>query len=266
MKTIVAAMSSFAAATLMTFVPVGAASAWEPWGQIPYQVSGVVPLTPGDTTLSYDLDSAFKPPASNSATGDAIDVEWNFFYGSFAAGYGACTTNATPGAYECPGGITVQVTPPDGNPFVVTGVELVDRTDWSAWDVTPMTDSNPRAATLVVSWSANEASNFSGTLTEVRFPKDSVLLPSDADQALVREFFFPEAAMFWGAGAFTSDRQGFTQYTGGVASFGSGSSSNDESLADTGNPYGDLELLAVGLVAVGVLARIVIARWALRKN
>jgi hypothetical protein len=217
--------------------------------------------------VSFALESAFKPYTQMpGTTSTAIDVEWNFFYGTFAGGYGACTTNSTPGAYDCPGGITVQLTQPVGNPYVVTAVELVDRTDWSAGDVTPFTAPNDRAASLVVSWTSVTPSNFADTLTEANFPADSIDLPSDADQAFAREVFFPEAAMFHGAAAFTASRQFFTQYTGSLFSFQAGSSGNNEPLANTGGTPGGIPLLAAALVLFGLLARINSARWALNKN
>lgn len=224
MKKLVSKLAIVVSGVVLVATPAVAAIDWGTWGPIPVKFNGTKALTPGDTTISFAFDSAFKPvPQNSSGTTSTLDVEWDFFLGTFSAGYGTCTTNSTPGAYDCPGGITVQVTQPAGDPYTVAAVELVDRTDWTVWNVTPFT-APIRAAALVVRWTSETPSNFSDTLTEVHFPADSINLPSEADQERLEALFFEGAAMFNGAGGFETSRYGFTQYTAGAQSFGSGNS------------------------------------------
>ena len=254
-------ISVTAAALLVALAPAGAANAWGTFDPVPVEYTTMSQMKPTDTKVTFAFDTAYKPKL-NVATTNAIDVEWDFFYGSFAGGYGACAASATPGTYDCPGGITVKVTQPAGDPYVVASVSLVDRTDWSVWNVTMFPDSDPkRAAAVVVSWTSVNPTGFNDTLTEVHFPKNSILLPSIADQASAKKAFFKQTMMFHGAGAFASDRNGLSQYTGSIFNYkdasssnGSGSSSNSESLASTGpSPFGS-PLLAAGLIVLGVVA------------
>lgn len=225
MKKLVSRLAIVVSGVVLAATPAVAAIDWGTWNGpvgpfIPVRWQGTeTSLTPGDTTISFAFDSAFKPSFNISRTTTAIDVEWDFFFGTFSGGYGACTP-ATAGAYNCPGGITVQVTQPVGNPYGVS-VALVDRTDWSAWNVTPYT-LPIRAAALVVSWTSVSATDFYDTLTEVRFPADSINLPSEADQERLAEVMFTGAAMYYGAAAYYPNRQAFTQWTGSIAAFGGG--------------------------------------------
>lgn len=263
MKKLATLLATATAAVLVALAPASAANAWGTWGTIPVQWQGTKNLPVGSTTVPYAFDSAFKPyTVMVGATTSALDVEWDFFYSTFAGGYGACTTNATPGAYDCPGGITVQVTQPVGDPYVVASVALVDRTDWTAWNVTPFDKNTTRAAAVVVSWTSAAPATFADTLTEVHFAADSINLPSDADQALANDLFFKGAVNFFGAGGFETNRQGFTQYTGGGMTFESASTSGGKKKTDSGSALANTGptpmanfALAGTLLALGLLMR-----------
>ena len=241
--------------------PAGAVFDWGTWSSVPVKFQPYPTLTPGDTTVPFALDTAFKPITPMSGmTASVIDVEWNFFLGSFAAGYGSCTTNATPDAYQCPGGITVQVTRPDGDPYTVDSVELVDRTDWTVWNTSPFDVDIARAATLVVRLTSPTPVVFLDALIEAHFPADSINLPSEADQDLLSDIRYEGAAMYINAAAYTTNRQGFTQGTGGGVDYGSGNSGGDDSLPDTGSAPADMILLAVLLGVAGFCLRHLVPR------
>jgi hypothetical protein len=97
--------------------------------------------------------------------------------------------------------------------------------------------------------------NFADALIEAHFPADSINLPSEADQALVADLFYEGAAMFINAAAYTTNRQGFTQGTGGGVDYGSGNSGGDDLLPDTGSAPRDMVLLALVLGAAGFCLR-----------
>jgi len=249
--------ASLVMASIVAVSTVSPANAWDAWGPVPVQYTTMSRVADNATSIPFSFDSIFKPQTINgSATSQAVDVEWDFFYSSFASGYGSCTTNSTPGAYDCPGGITVQVTNPDETRYTVSGVELVDRTDWSTWHVFPDTSvTSERAAALVVHWTSGSAEGYRDTITEAHFPADSILLPSSADK-LIMNNFMPGTVMFHGAGAFSTDRNGYTQYTGSMLWGGAASTNSTSELAATGsNPWRDIAL-ATGILILGAGLRL----------
>jgi len=174
---------------LVLTAPAAHAVTWTPWDQVPIrssQVQGMQAILPTDLTLPYAFDAAFKPVEPwTVGTGLEINPEFEFYYGTFAGGYGACADNGG-GAFTCPGGITVQTTQPAGNPYTVTAA-LVQKTNAEelaitpSWNPTPQPNLDRWSSMVKVTWTSTTAVNFQDTLTEVHFPANSVVMPTGAD-------------------------------------------------------------------------------------
>lgn len=241
-------------ALLGALVPVSAANAWGTWGAIPVQWSAAGSISPTDTAVPFARDSIFKPISQmTGATTNSLTVEWDYFDATFAGGYGTCTAGIA-GAYTCPGGITLQLTQPAGDPYTVASVELVDQTDWSAFNPTLMPSLGLRAATVKVNWTSSVGSDFGDTLTEVHFPANSILFPSDSDQEKSKAAM-TGVILTNGAAGYRDNRQLFTQYTGGGYAVTSNSSTpggTEGGLANTGSSASRELNLAIGLLFMGL--------------
>ncbi len=241
-------------ALLGALVPVSAANAWDTWGAMPVQWSEAGTISPTDTAVPFAQDSIFKPiPQMTGATTNSLTVEWDFFDANFAGGFGACTAGNA-GAYTCPGGITLQLTQPAGDPYTVASVELVDQTDWSAFNPLGLPSLGLRAATVKVNWTSLAGSDFGDTLTEVHFPANSILLPSASDQEKSKAAM-GGLILTKGSAGYRDNRQIFTQYTGDgyvVTSNSSTPSNSEGGLANTGSSASRELTLAIGLLFIGL--------------
>jgi hypothetical protein len=250
-----------------SLLAVSPANAWAPFSaQIPMQFSPTPPtVSPTDTKVPYDFDIAFSPfRANNTPLGlsTAIDIEFNFFYTSFVGGYGACTAATVPGSYDCPGGVSVLLTQPDGDPYTVTSVILADQ---SAHAFSLYTGSgapfDATAARVIVALTSPTAADFAGVVANVHFPADNINLASAIDNAKVPNPT-EESALYFAAGAWKHEisnvSTGFTAFHGSwiLKSNSTPTDSSSGSLAATGDQSLRLLLLAGGLISIGAGSRL----------